>query len=89
MDNIEAIFLYKWERNDPVLLTNAFRVQSKFKQDAPQQLLSFSARTIAGRLEPGTRVTIPLDAKIGFVCHTWVAVDNLAGVLVTKKDYPA
>ncbi|KAK2714361.1 synaptobrevin homolog YKT6-like [Artemia franciscana] len=56
-----------------------------FQRSSAQEFMSFSAKLVTERTEPGTRQSIKQGDHM---CHCYVRTDNLAAVVISDGEYP-
>lgn len=58
-----------------------------YQRGTAKELINFSSRLIAGRIQPGQKATTTLEDGLG-KCSCWTTSDGLSVSAITTMDYP-
>lgn len=85
---LTAIAILKWNGdNPPILLGIAADLNNfgYFQRASVKEMITFTARTIVQRTQPGIRQTVKNEE---YYCHVHVTSENLAGIVIADSEYP-
>jgi len=84
-----ALHIYQWKEDSPKLVCHELSLDMLwfYQRGMAKEHITFSSRTVAGRIPPGNRASVTLENNVG-VCYCWTTSDNICATAMTDQESP-